>query len=222
MKKLNFIETPFGNLIKLSFGEEVGNSVSHGIFALIMLFLIPVISVYGYLKKGFMLSLGYSIFGICMFLMFLMSTLYHTMRFNTKHKQIFRILDHCAIYFAIAGTFTPVCLNVITGHLGIIILILQWIAVIFGVLFKSISKKKTPKASVLIYLLMGWSSLLLIPNLIKNANQYLIIMIALGGIMYSIGVVFYSQKRQPWFHFIWHLFIIVASIFHFIGIIFFV
>lgn len=211
-----------GNLFKLSFGEELANAISHGVPALVLLCTLPLISVYGYQKGGTMLSLGYSIFFICLFLMFLASTLYHSMDFHSKHKAVFRIIDHIMIYFAIAGTFTPVCLNVIKGPLGIIVLISQWVMVLFGILYKSIVRRSMPKASVILYLIMGWSAILLIPSLIGTQNWGLIGFIALGGILYSIGVYFYAQKEKPYYHFIWHLFIVFASISHVIAIVLYI
>lgn len=211
-----------GNLFQLSFGEELANAISHGVPALLLLFLLPVIAIYGYQKQGVMLAAGYSIFFICLFLMFLASTLYHSMDFNSKHKGVFRIIDHIMIYFAIAGTFTPVCLNVIQGSLGIFVLVLQWLMVLVGILYKSISRKSMPKASVIMYLLMGWSAILLIPSLLGTQNWGLIGFILLGGLLYSIGVYFYSQKTKPYYHFIWHLFIIFASLSHVIAIVVFI
>lgn len=220
MKKYKIFDTRFGKLIKLSFGEEIGNAVSHGVMAILLLLALPACAVFGYVKDGIELSLGYSVFIICLFLMFLMSCLYHSMRFNSSHKNIFRILDHSAIYLAIAGTFTPICLSMIQGSIGIIVLALQWLAVLFGIIYKSISKMKTPKSNTLIYLLMGWSAVLLIPQLVGSQNWGLIAFIVSGGVLYSIGVIFYAQKTTPWFHFIWHIFIILASVCHFCAIIF--
>lgn len=211
-----------GGLFKLSFGEELANTISHGVPAILLILALPYFAVIGYIKSGPVLALGYSVFIICLFLMFSSSALYHAMDFGSKHKQVFRIIDHIMIYFAIAGTFTPICLSVIEGPLGIFVLVCQWIMVLFGILYKSISKKKMPKASVIIYLVMGWSAILLIPSLIGSQNWPLITLIVIGGLLYSGGVYFYTQKAKPFHHFIWHLFILLASISHFIGITFFI
>lgn len=221
-KRKSFYPRKIGGMFQLSFGEELANTISHGAIALILLFALPFLSVYGYIKSGPTLAFGYSVFIICLFFMFSASALYHSMQFGSKHKHIFRILDHIMIYFAIAGTFTPICLTVIRGPLGIAVLISQWIMVLFGILYKSISKRRMPKASVVIYLVMGWSAILLIPSLIGTQNWPLISLIALGGVLYSIGVYFYSQKTKPYYHFIWHIFIVLASVSHFVAIIFFI
>lgn len=209
-----------GNIFKLSFGEEIGNSVSHGVMAVLCLIFLPIVSVYGYVKHGLLMSVGYSIYVICIFLMFLMSTLYHTMKFETSQKLIFRILDHSGIYLAIAGSFTPICLKILNGFFLYLILISQWGMVIIGIIIKSLFTKKKPKGSSLIYLIMGWSAVFLIPKLLETQSIVFFILIILGGISYSVGAIFYNKKEKGWFHFVWHLFVNVAAILHFIAIIF--
>lgn len=210
------------NNIQLSFGEELGNSVTHGVMSALFLLLMPVVSIFGYTKGGYTLGIGYGIFMISLFLMFLASTLYHAMAFETKHKYVFRILDHIFIYVAIAGTYTPVCLYVIGGPLGYTVLIVQWLMVLVGILYKSIAQKSIPKLSVTIYLLMGWAALLVLPQLIRNTNLWFVFFIAFGGVLYSIGAYFYIQKDKPYYHMIWHIFINLAAISHFIGIVFYI
>lgn len=210
------------NNVRLSFKEEVGNSITHGVMSFLMLMGLPFASIYGYVKGGMTLGTGYGIFIISLFLMFLASTLYHAMAYDSKHKYVFRILDHSFIYVAIAGTYTPVCLYVIGGKLGYGILIVQWLMVLFGILYKAIAQKSIPKLSVTIYLIMGWAALIAMPDLIRNSNFWFVFLIALGGILYSIGAWFYMQKDRPYFHMIWHLFINFAALSHFIAIIFFI
>lgn len=221
---MNKIKYPrqIGNLFQLSFGEELGNTISHGVPALILLIAGPFLAVRGYIKGGWLLASSTAIFTTSLFLMFLASTLYHAMDFNSTHKKVFRILDHIMIYFAIAGTFTPVCLNVIKGPLGLTIVILQWVFVLFGILYKSIIAKTLPKASLILYLVMGWSAILLIPTLIQTKNWPLMGFIVLGGILYTIGVYFYKQKSKAYYHFIWHIFIVLAAISHCIAILLFI
>lgn len=210
------------NNIQLSFGEELGNSISHGVMSALLLFSLPFVAMFGYAKGGFVLGTGYGIFVISLFLMFTSSTLYHAMAYETKHKYVLRILDHIFIYVAIAGSYTPVCLYVIGGTFGYVLLFLQWSMVLIGILYKSIAQKSIPKLSVTIYLIMGWTAIVALPTLIRNSNIWFLSLIVLGGVLYSVGAWFYMQKDRPYFHFIWHLFIIAASIAHFIAIIFFI
>ncbi|HZJ87039.1 MAG TPA: hemolysin III family protein [Erysipelothrix sp.] len=210
------------NYIQLSFKEEVGNSVTHAIMAFILLFSLPVVSIYGYTKGGYLLGIGYGIFIISLFMMFMSSALYHAMAYDSKHKYVFRILDHIFIYVAIAGSYTPICLYVIGGKFGYTILVIQWLMVLFGILYKSIAQKSIPKISVSIYLAMGWAGVIAIPAIYKSTSLVFIGLIALGGVLYSIGAWFYMQKDKPYFHMIWHLFINGASLAHLIAIIFYI
>ncbi|OCN04990.1 hemolysin III [Erysipelotrichaceae bacterium MTC7] len=208
------------DMLKLSFGEEVFNAVSHGVMILVMLCLIPFGAVYSYTVGGTLRAVGVSIFTICIFLMFLSSTLYHTMAFDSPHKVVFRILDHICIYLAIAGSYTPVALCVIQGWEGTVILIIQWLMVFIGILYKTLSPKSLPKLSLTIYLVMGWSVILFLPVLLRSANFTFLMWIVAGGLLYSVGAYFYSRK-WAYAHAIWHIFIALASICHLIGIIFY-
>lgn len=205
---------------KLSFGEEVANSISHGVMAIIILFGLPIIVVYSYIQNGWMQAIGVGIFLISIFLMFLTSCLYHAMPYGTDHKYVFRILDHCMIYIAIAGSYTPIALVIIGGWQGILIIVMQWIAVLVGILFKSIAQKSAPKVTVLIYMIMGWSVVFFLPILIRESNWMFMFLLVLGGVFYSIGAGFYVQKKN-FMHAIWHFFIVAAAISHMVAIIFF-
>lgn len=214
-------ENGLKNIVKLSFKEEVANAITHGVMCLLTLFLIPVTAVYGYIKYGLIGSAGISIFMISIFLMFTVSCLYHTMAYDTEYKIVFRILDHIFIYFAIAGTYTPIALYLIQGWEGALILIIQWLMVLFGILYKSLAKKSMPKLSLTIYLVMGWTAVLFFPRLLEACSNIFLFFIILGGILYSAGAYFYTKKSMKYHHMIWHLFINAASIAHFIAIIFF-
>lgn len=213
-------EKTMRDMFKLTFGEEVGNAVSHGVMAILCLFFLPFAAVYSYRIDGITRSVGVSIFIICLLMMFLVSTIYHSMAYDSEQKYVFRKLDHICIYLAIAGSYTPIALCVVDGWVSILILVLEWGAVLAGVLLKSISKKSYPKLSVTIYLVMGWTAIFFIPALLQQASLLFLSFIVLGGVMYSLGVIFYS-KQKKFFHFIWHLFINAASILHVIAIVFF-
>lgn len=217
MQKINTMK----NYKRLSFGEEVANSVSHGVMAILLLFTMPFIYVKAYQDGGLSLLIGDMIFLISLFLMFIGSTLYHAMENDSQSKYIFRILDHSFIFLAIAGTYTPIALTVLPGWKGIAIILAQWLMVIIGILQKTLIKNSLSKLSLVIYLVMGWSAVLVLPQLIKTTQPLFLFLIVLGGVFYSIGVAFYVQKNKKYFHFIWHLFINLASISHIVAIVFF-
>lgn len=205
---------------QLSFGEEVANSVTHAIGALLMLILLPITSIFSYNRHGLTDSIGVSIFIISLFLMFLSSAIYHSMQYHSPQKYVLRIIDHSMIYIAIAGSYTPVALSLVGGWLGYIIIILQWGTTIFGILYKIFAKKINEKFSLFLYLFMGWLVIFIIPVIITKTDYKFWTLMLLGGLSYSIGAIFYAKKK-PYFHMIWHLFILVASILQYLGIVYY-
>ncbi len=201
--------------------EEIGNSVSHGVMSLVTLLLIPLVAVSSYVKGGALGAASVSVFTISIFLMFLSSTLYHSMYPGSKHKQVFQILDHIFIYVAIAGTYTPIALIVIGGWQGIFITALQWAMVLFGIFYKSLSRRSIPAISLTIYLVMGWTIVFFGPLFWRNASMPLMTLILAGGIFYTIGAYFYARKGFKYHHLVWHLFINCAMACHYAAIVFF-
>ncbi|MBR4994938.1 MAG: hemolysin III family protein [Alistipes sp.] len=206
-----------------SFGEEVGNAVSHGVMTILTLLALPFAAVKAYVSSGGQVqtAVGVSIFCISIFMMFLVSTLYHSMSPQSKHKDVFHILDHIFIYVAIAGSYTPIALDVIGGWQGILIFIIQWVAVIFGVFYKSLSRRSIPALSLSIYLVMGWTVVFFFPIFLRHSSMPFLLLIAAGGLFYTIGAVFYAMKSFKYHHLVWHLLINIAASCHFVAIVFF-
>ncbi|WP_251518130.1 MULTISPECIES: PAQR family membrane homeostasis protein TrhA [Staphylococcus] len=209
-------------MIPLSFGEEVGNSVSHGVASFLTLIALPYAAVKSYIEFGGIGALSVSIFVISIFLMFMSSTIYHTMPSYSSHKLVLRIIDHSMIYVAIAGTYTPVCILVVGGWLGWSAMLILWGITIWGVLYKSLSKNVSHKLSLTMYLVMGWIGVLFIPTILFDTSLTFMLFILFGGIAYTVGAWFYAQKERTYFHMIWHFFIMFASICHFIAIVYFI
>jgi hemolysin III len=205
----------------LTYGEEVGNAVSHGVAAILVLLSMPLAYIVSYQHGGIKDVIGVTIFCIAIFLMFLNSMIYHIMPPGSRHKEIMRIMDHIFIYVAIAGTYTPIALSVIGGWQAILILAAQWLGVIAGILYKSLSKMTIPKVSILIYLIMGWTLIIFMPLFVRNANRVLFWLILAGGILYTIGAIIYARRGFKYFHMVWHLFVFLAAATHFVGICFF-
>ena len=208
-----------------TFGEEVANTISHGVMAFIALLALPFAATWNFANaeaSPVMQSVGVSVFVISIFLMFLASTLYHAMSPNSRHKQVMHILDHIFIYVAIAGSYTPVALCVIGGWQGIAIVAVQWAMVIFGVFYKSLSSRSIPALSLTIYLIMGWTVVLFMPIFIRNGSLPLIILIAAGGLFYTAGAWVYAKKGFRYHHLVWHLMINAAVACHFAALAFFI
>ena len=143
------------------------------------------------------------------------------MRPASRHTEGFHALDHIFIYVAIAGSYTPVALSVIGGWQGLLIAGLQWAMVVFGIFYKSLSHRSIPAVSLTIYLVMGWAILLFLPLFVRRASTELLALIALGGVLYTLGAGIYACKGFRYHHLVWHLLIDLAVAAHFTGFVFF-
>ena len=192
MKKEEKVRLPYVP----TYGEEVANTVSHAVMLPLTLCLLPFAAVWTYLHdaRPVLASVSVSVCVISIFLMLLASTLYHSMNPASKHKAVFHILDHIFIYVAIAGSYTPIALSVIGGWQGVFITILQWAMVLFGIFYKSLSRNSIPAISLTIYLVMGWTIVFFLPLFISHASTPLVALIALGGVLYTLGAWFYARK----------------------------
>lgn len=232
LKELSWIDSGKAAIRKFrkktqSLGEEIGNSVTHGAMAVFMLCILPYAAIRSYLRapagKGTLDSFGVSVFVISVFLMFLASTIYHSMAHSTVHKAVMNRIDHIMVYVAIAGTYTPICLSVIGGAWGIGLCIAQWTLVIAGALFKSLAFSTTIRAkivSVTIYLLMGWMVVLCLPIFWDAASRPTFWLVVAGGLSYTAGVVCYAMKFK-FSHMVWHFLVDFGAICHLLAIVFF-
>ena len=200
--------------------EEIANGITHGlgvIFGIVALTILLVFSI----KKGEPLSIvSFSIYGACIILMFLSSTLYHSIP-NENIKKILRVFDHSSIYLFIAGTYTPIALLTMDGYIRIGVLVAVWSIALFGIIFKITTYKKMDKfkkISLGLYLGMGWIAVFTVKPIIQTASLKFFIWILIGGLIYTLGTIFYSMKKIPYSHAIWHVFVLGASVVHFLGI----
>ena len=205
---------------KLTFGEEIGNAVSHGVMMFALLFTLPYYAIRAYIMYGALGGWGISIYFLAMIFMFGTSCLYHIMPYDTPYKAVFRRLDHIMINLAIAGTYTPICMILMNNWLGWTILIIEWALALTGIITKAISNKRHKALSLTMYLVMGWLAVVMLPTLLRDTSWLFLFFIVLGGVMYSIGVFFYSNPQKRYFHFTWHIFIVLASICHLIAILY--
>ena len=219
MKKEEKVRLPYVP----TYGEEVANTVSHAVMLPLTLCLLPFAAVWTYLHdaRPVLASVSVSVCVISIFLMLLASTLYHSMRPDSKHKAVFHKLDHIFIFVAIAGTYTPVALLVIGGWQGVFVTVLQWTAVLLGILYKTLARRSIPALSLTIYLVMGWTIIFFLPLFVRQASTALLVLIAGGGVLYTLGAWFYARQGFRYHHMVWHLLINLAVVAHFIGIVFF-
>lgn len=200
-----------------SIGEEIANSLSHGLALLAALVAFPFLVIAAARHGNAANIVGASVFAATLVLLYLASTLYHALPDN-RAKQIFRILDHGAIYLLIAGTYTPFTLGVLRGPWGWSLFGIQWGLAVLGIVLKSVGGLRYAKWSVAVYLAMGWLVLIAVGPLMDHVAPWGLFWLVAGGLAYTLGVVFYALERLRYFHFIWHLFVIAGSACHFIAV----
>lgn len=205
-------------LPRQTLGEEIANSITHGIGAALATAALTILVVFAALKGDTWRVVSFTIYGASLVLMYLSSTLYHSIT-NLKAKRYFRIMDHSSIFLLIAGTYTPITLIALRGtRWGWTIFGSIWGLAILGILFKLMFYGKLEKLSVVFYVLMGWLAVVAIKPMITNLPPGLLIWIAIGGLSYTLGIIFYAWTKLPYSHSIWHLFVLGGSISHFFGI----
>lgn len=198
-------------------GEEIANSVTHGIGALLSVAGLALMLVLAASQDDVTRIVSSIIYGSSLVLLFLLSTLYHSFRHHSI-KAIFQVLDHCAIYLLIAGTYTPFLLISLKGIWGYSLMAVIWGLAIFGVIFKICYGDRHPKISLLTYLLMGWLILIAGTEMIARVPVEGLVLLAAGGLVYTLGTIFFIWDRLPYNHAIWHLFVLGGSICHFFAI----
>lgn len=201
-----------------SLGEEIANSISHGVALAAALVGMPFLLMEAVRigSPGFIV--GVSIFSATMALLYLASTLYHALP-QGQGKRVFKILDHSAIYLLIAGTYTPFTLGVLSGPWGWTLFGLVWGLAALGVFLKSLNGLSHPVLSTGLYLLMGWLVLIAIVPLYQLMAPAGLIWLVAGGLAYTGGVVFYAlDHRLPYGHFIWHLFVVAGTVCHYFAV----
>ena len=199
-------------------GEEIFNSVSHGVGALLAIAGTAVLIVFAALHRGPMEVVCSCLFGASLIILYTMSTLYHAIT-NPTAKRVFQILDHNTIFLLIAGTYTPYTLCCIKPMwLGWTIFGCIWGAAVFGIVMSSVSLERFRKISTFCYILMGWGIILAIRPLTRGIPPFSLVTLIVGGVLYSLGVIFYVKKSVKYFHSIWHLFVVAGSVLHFFSV----
>lgn len=211
--------------LKLSYTKqviiEVLNAATHGIGALLSIIATVALILKGVQHASHLEIVSYAIYGASLFLLFLNSTLYHSFSL-TRYKDLFQKIDHSSIYLLIAGTYTPYLMVSIGGLVGYGFLALVWALAIGGIIFEVSSIGRWPKLSTFLYLGLGWLSVFIIYPLAQSIPLTGILLLALGGVTYSLGTIFYRMKDNKWMHIIWHLFVLGGAVFMFYSILYYV
>ena len=204
-----------------STGEEIANSVTHGVAALlsiaglvVMLSMMPV-------TAGAATITAAAVFGASMIFLYTASTLYHAIP-NLRVKRILQVLDHSAIYVMIAGSYTPFCLVTLKGTTGTMLCIAVWSIALAGIILQPVLMKRAEWLNCLLYLLLGWCVVLVFEPLMAALPSAGIWLLAAGGVVYSLGVIFYLWERIPYNHAIWHLCVLGGTVRQFFSVLFYV
>lgn len=202
---------------RYSLKEELANSLTHGTgIGLSIIGLISLISQRETSDDNWRL-IAFSIYGSALILLYLCSTLYHSTQ-NPRLKYIFRVADHASIYLLIAGTYTPFLLVSMRTTWGWTLFILIWLIAILGVSLTTIFIRRFHKLSVASYVIMGWLAVLSLFDLVSRIPSAGVMWLAIGGIVYTLGVIFYMWHKLPYHHAIWHVFVLAGSACHYLAI----
>ncbi|WP_339294395.1 hemolysin III family protein [Paenibacillus sp. FSL W7-1279] len=197
--------------------EEIANAITHGIGAALSVAALVLLIVFSSLKGNAWHVVSFTIYGSTMLLLYLSSTLVHGLR-DGKAKDFFEFMDHSSIYLFIAGTYTPFLLVAIRGSLGWSLFGIVWGIALFGVVFKAFFVKKFLFLSTIFYIAMGWLIVIAWNPLTAVVAPQGMNLLALGGVLYTLGTIFYVWRGFPYHHAIWHLFVLAGSILHFFAI----
>jgi hemolysin III len=205
-----------------STGEEIANSVTHGVGAALFLAGGALLIVLAALRGDAWVVVSCSVYAATLILFYTSSTLYHAFR-GPRAKRVFRVLDHATIYLLIAGTYTPFVLVSLRGPWGWTLFGLTWGLAAAGVVFKSLWTGRLPVFSTAVYVVMGWSIVIAIKPLAAALPAPGVAWLAAGGLLYTFGVVFYAlDRRLRYAHAIWHVFVLFGSACHFAAVLFYV
>lgn len=201
--------------------NEIANAVTHGIGVLLAIAALVLLIVFANIYGDIWHIVSFSIYGSTLVLLYLASTLYHSIQ-KPRLKYIFRIIDHSAVYLLIAGTYTPFMLVTLRETTGWIMFAVIWGLALAGILYKSFFINRHVVISTLFYLAMGWLIVFSIGDLIDHLPRNGIILLGAGGLSYTLGLLFYAGRERFLMHAVWHLFVLGGSISHFFAILFYV
>ncbi|HOO79396.1 MAG TPA: hemolysin III family protein [Lachnospiraceae bacterium] len=194
--------------------EEVYNTVSHGLGAIMAIVGTVLMIIYSSFHSSTIGIVSAVLYGASLILLYSVSSLYHGM-VNYKAKRIFQICDHCSIFILIWGTYIPVALSMIGGKLGWGIFGFQGVCAIGGIILNAIDLKRWHKFSLFLYILMGWTIVFSAKPIFEAIDLGGLLLLLGGGVAYTVGCYFYIRNNRKFMHFVWHLFVIAGSILHY-------
>ena len=201
--------------------EEIANAITHGVGVLLSIAALVLLIVFASIKGTAIHVVSFTIYGVTMLILYLSSTLLHSFP-EGRVKNLFEIFDHSSIYLYIAGTYTPLMLTVVKGSLGWTMFGIVWGLALIGIVFKIFFVKRFLFLSTLFYILMGWLVVFTFQPILQSIPYTGIVLLVVGGLLYTAGTIFYVWRGFPYHHAIWHLFVLGGSITHFFTILLYV
>ncbi|MBO5349454.1 MAG: hemolysin III family protein [Clostridia bacterium] len=204
---------------KYTLSEELISAISHGIGMFLAIAGMVLCIVKSAIEGNTIGVVSSSLYGSFMIILYLMSTLYHSFKPTSKAKKVFRIFDHCSIFLLIFGTYVPYTLVTLKGALGWSLFGIVLGAAVLGIVLNAVNLEKFKKISMICYLVMGWTIIGAIKQVYKNLDFNGLILLALGGIIYTIGAAIYGLgKKHKYMHSVWHIFVLAGTILQFFSI----
>lgn len=200
-------------------GEEIANAITHGIGAVLSLVGLVTMVVLAALHGGVWQLIGCSIYASSLLILYVISTLYHSLT-HAGAKRVFQILDHCSIFLFIAGSYTPFLLVNLHGGWGWSLFGVVWGIAVLGIIFKILYIGRDEIVSVIVYITMGWLIMVAIKPLMEHITHQGLDLLVVGGLFYTVGVVFYALEKLPYNHSVWHVYVMAGSACHYFAILY--
>jgi len=198
-----------------TFWEEMANGITHGIGALASLFALIFLLFMAFKSGEISVIIAFGIYGVSILLLYTFSSLYHFVT-NKRIKHIFRVCDHISIYLLIAGSYTPITILALGDFWGKLMFLVVWSMAGLGIIYEIFFLGRNKLFSVILYLIMGWVAVVAAKPLWEFLDFSILFWLIVGGLTYSLGVIFYLLKRMPFSHALWHCFVLLGSVAHFI------
>ncbi len=209
------------NVREYTLGEEVANSITHGLGIALAIAALPILIVFAVGAGGGVRLFAALVYGITMIIEYTMSTLYHALA-HEGAKRVFKVLDHSCIYLFIAGSYTPFCLITLNASGGVWLCVFVWALALAGVACEAFWVFRPRWVSAVLYLLMGWCVVWFLPPLVENLATPGLWLLASGGACYTVGCIFYVLKKVRYMHSVFHLWVLAGSVLQFLAIVLYV
>ncbi len=197
-----------------SLGEEVAHTLTHGVGLVLSIAGLVILVAAAHLRGDVWHVIGCSVFGVTLVMLYAASTFYHGVR-SQPVKRVLQRLDHAAIFLLIAGTYTPFTLVSLRGDWGWALLALVWGLALLGIILEAVPSRPVRGLSLTLYLGMGWLAVIAVGPLLRSLDWDGVVLLIVGGLIYTLGVLFYAWSRLPYNHAVWHLFVLAGSACHF-------